>query len=465
MMSDMILGGMLSAAVLAVGYLASSPGGPRQATAPAATAPKPITYLAPNKENYLRLADEAEATLRRDVLDVWFPRTVDTENGGFRADFARDWKPGTNREGKFSVFQGRMTWIAAQVAMRRPELKERFLPIAQHGLKYMNDTLWDKEHGGFYWGLDNSGQIASFYTDGKHLYGISFALYGTAATYQATHDPQALALAQKAFRWIDEHAHDATNGGYFEWLTRDGKVIQGTPDAAVLEPIPVSAFPTGYKSMNTHIHLLEAFSQLYEVWKDETLRQRVEELLAISREKICLQPGVMNLYFTNDWRAIPDHDSYGHDVETAYLMLEAEDVLGHGHDPKTERMAKLLVDHALANGWDQTLGGFYQDGTAFGKPESRLKEWWVQWEGLNALLLMHERYGQETDAYFKAFQHQWQFIKDYQIDAEFHGVYEMVGENGKPVDPNKGRIWKAAYHDGRSLLNVSERLRHLAKLR
>src|SRR6202030_484130 len=107
-------------------------------------------------------------------------------------------------------------------------------------------------------------------------------------------------------------------------------------------------------------------------------------------------------------------------------------------------------------------GGFFQDGTTFGKPESRLKEWWVEMEGLNSLLLMHEKYGRETDVYFKAFQKQWQFIKNYQVDPEFHGVYPLVGPDGAATVPEKGSIWKAAYHDGRALLNVSERLRRLA---
>jgi cellobiose epimerase len=283
-------------------------------------------------------------------------------------------------------------------------------------------------------------------------------LYGAAAAYGATKDAKALELVQKAFSWIDEHAHDTKNGGYFEWLTREGKVVEGNPEGVTLQGVPVSLFPVGYKSMNTHIHLLESFTQLYEVWKDDVLRQRLEELLTINPDKVCMQPGVMSLYFTSEWRPFPDHDSHGHDIETAYLILEAEDVLGHGHDAKTEHMAKQLVDHALANGWDETYGGFYQDGTTFGKPGSRFKEWWVQMEGLNSLLLMPEKYGQQTDVYFKAFQRQCQFIKNYQIDSEFHGVYEMVGPNGKPVDPNKGHIWKAAYHDRRAFLNVSERL-------
>lgn len=431
------------------------------ATTPAATKPKPITYAAPSKATYLKFAGETEAMLRRDVLAVWFPRSIDNQHGGFYSDFARDWQP-TKSEGKFSVFQGRMTWIAAQIVMRRPDLKEQYLPIVHHGVDFLSDVLWDKQYGGFYWGLDDNGQITPVYSDGKELYGISFGIYGAAAAYQATHDPKALELAQKAFRWIDEHAHDAKNGGYFEWLTREGKVVEADPDSVTLHAIPLGSFPIGYKSMNTHIHLLESFTQLYEVWKDDTLRQRLEELLAVNRDKVCVQPGVMNLYFTNDWRPIPDHDSYGHDIETAYLMLEAEDVLGHGHSLRTERMAKQLVDHALANGWDEVYGGFFQDGTTFGKPESRLKEWWVEMEGLNSLLLMHEKYGHETDVYFKAFQRQWQFIKDYQTDSQFHGVYEMIGPDGIPTHDNKGRIWKAAYHDGRALLNVTQRLQKLA---
>ncbi len=417
--------------------------------------------LAPNRESYLKLAEEADATLRTDVLDVWFPRSVDHQNGGFYSGFARDWKP-TRSLGKFSVFQSRMTWISAQIVMRRPELKERFLPITQHGLEFLADRLWDKEYGGFFWGVDDSGRPSDFYTDGKELYGESFGIYGAAAEYQATHDSRALKLAQDAFRWVDQHAHDSENGGYFEWLTREGKVVQPDPNQVTLQPVPVAGFPVGYKSMNTHIHLLEAFSQLYQVWQDDTLRQRLEELLSIIRDRICVVPGAMNLYFTNEWRPIPDHDSYGHDVETAYLLLEAEDALGKPHDPRTERMAKMLVDHALAYGWDEHRGGFYRDGTTFGKPEDLLKEWWVQMEGLNSLLLMHERYGRDTDRYFRAFQKQWRFIRAYQADHEFHGIFELVGTDGKPATGDKGHIWKAAYHDGRALLNVSERLRRLA---
>ncbi|MFL6335382.1 MAG: AGE family epimerase/isomerase [Pyrinomonadaceae bacterium] len=418
-------------------------------------------YARPGRETYLKLAEEAEEMLRRDVLGVWFPRTVDTEHGGFRSNFTRDWQPAPS-EGKFSVFQGRMTWVAAQVAVRRPDLRAQFLPIARDGFHYLNDVMWDREAGGFYWGLDDAGRVTPRYTDGKHLYGMSFCLYGAAAVYKATRDPAALALARRAFRWMDAHAHDARHGGYFEWLTRDGRVVEGAGGKGRVEVIPVSGFPLGYKSMNTHLHLLESFTELYGVWKDETLRRRLEELLAIVRDRVSVEPGAMNLYFTNDWRALPGHDSYGHDVEAAYLMLEASEALGRKDDPATARMAKMLVDHALAYGWDETYGGFYREGTAAGEPEDTKKEWWAQAEGLNTLLLMHERYGRETDAYFKAFRRQWEFLRDRQVDKEFRGLYDTVGRDGTPTDTPKARIWKAAYHDGRALLNVTERLRRLA---
>ncbi len=138
----------------------------------------------------------------------------------------------------------------------------------------------------------------------------------------------------------------------------------------------------------------------------------------------------------------------------------AEEVLGR-HYPETEAMAKLLVDHSLAYGWDETYGGFYREGAATGPPEDMRKEWWVQFEGLNALLLMHEKYGQQTDAYFKAFQKQWQFIKEKQIDREFGGIYDTVERDGAVKNYSKARIWKEAYHDTRALLNVTARLRKL----
>jgi mannobiose 2-epimerase len=414
----------------------------------------------PTHGTYLKLAGEVEEALHKDVLGVWFPNAVDNEHGGFHSHFAHDWKK-LPSDGKFSVFQGRMTWVASQVVMREPQRKDEFVPIVRHGVEFLQNVMWDKQDGGFFWGLDDAGNITPQFGDHKELYGIGFCIYGAAAAYQATHDQQALELAKKGFAWIDQHAHDAKNGGYFEWLTRDGTPVPMRSVDGRVESNGIG--PIGFKSMNTHIHLLEAFTQLYEVWPDPTLRARLEELLAIVRDKISGPPGVMNLYFTDAWQAIPDHDSYGHDVETAYLMLETDEALHKKASEATERMAKMLVDHALAYGWDVKNGGFFHEGTTLGEPENTSKEWWVQYEGLNALLLMHERYGKQNPVYFERFLAQWDFIRDHTIDAQNRGDFNLTTAEGKPLTEDKGSIWKAAYHDGRALWNVSERLRRLAK--
>ncbi len=422
-------------------------------------AQQPSSAVQANRDGYLKIAGEVESALHNDVLGVWFPRAVDHTKGGFHSHFTRDWQWAPS-DGKFSVFQGRMTWVASQVVLREPNMKEQFVPIVHQGVDFLQNVMWDKEYGGFFWGLDDDGKITPEFTDHKHLYGMGFCIYGAAAAYKATGDAKALALAKEGFLWIDKHAHDAANGGYFEWLTREGKPVEPQAPNGQIEMAPVG--PAGYKSMNTHIHLLEAFTELYQVWPDPTLRQRLEEMLAVVRDKICVEPGVMNLYFTNAWQPIPNHDSYGHDVETAYLMLETDEVLHHKAGAQTERMAKMLVDHALAYGWDEKNGGFFREGTTFGKAEDTYKEWWIEVEGLNALLLMHERYGKQNEIYFQRFLTQWAFIKNHTIDGQFHGLYNLTTAEGTPVSQDKGSIWKAAYHDGRAFWNVSERLHRLA---
>ena len=158
------------------------------------------------------------------------------------------------------------------------------------------------------------------------------------------------------------------------------------------------------------------------------------------------------------------HDSFGHDVETAFLMVEAAEALGKPDDERTWQVARSLVDHALDLGWDKKHGGFYDKGSAFAPAYGLEKIWWTQAEGLNVLLLMHERYGRETDRYWQAFLKQWAFIQKCQTDARHGEWFNTVSEDGhaKPGQ-HKGSIWKAAYHNGRALMFTGERLRRLAR--
>jgi mannobiose 2-epimerase len=434
----------------------------------------PAVSWPPTRETYLRLAEQMETHLRMEVLARWFPACVDTEHGGFRPSFNEQWKPGAAND-KFLVFQGRMTWVCAQVAMRYPETAETYKGYARRGVKFLNDVMWDKECGGFFFGLDENGRVCNSFGDEKHVYGISFGIYGAAAAYAATKDAEALELAKRAFAWLDANAHDEKNGGYYEALTRSGKPILAPPATEKRNDGIGTVY--GYKSMNSHIHLLEAFTELYRAWPDKQVEARLRELFLIVRDKIAVPPGCLNLYFTPDWRAVPDHDSFGHDVETAYLLLEAAEALTPPRSPssqegetkgprdeKTLSVARSLVDHALAWGWDEKYGGFYDKGGAFSAAYGLEKIWWTQAEGLNALLLMHEEFGKETPRYFEAFGKQWDFIWNHQADHKYGEWYESVSRAGvaKPGQP-KGQIWKAAYHNGRALMNVVERLKKLAK--
>jgi len=418
---------------------------------------------APTDDAYRRLADDAETQLRKNVLGVWFPRCIDEHRGGFDASFAPDWSKQPERDA-FVVFQSRMTWICATVAKHRPDLREQYLKYARHGVEFLRTRMWDTENGGPFWELTPDGRPDA--GGQKHLYGIAFFIYAAAGAYDAAHDQQALDLALDSFRWLDAHAHDQTNGGYHEALARDGKPLAtAAPPAAAPPKFPDGAFPVGYKSMNAHIHLLEALTELYRVSNDPVAGKRLEEVLAIVRDRIATEPGCLHQFFTPDWRPVPDLDSFGHDIETGFLMMEACDALGRPNDERTLFVARRLVDHALAWGWDEQHGGFYDAGPALDVARDRRKTWWVQFEGLNALLLMHERFGQQTPKYWDAFVKTWRFITEHMADQQFGGFYDHVEEDGAVKAPVKAQNWKAAYHDGRALLHTADELRKLAERR
>jgi len=441
---------------------ADRPGIPAARPAPADRLGIPAAK--PGPADYARLAKAIDGYFRESYLPLWYPRCVDKVRGGFRQAFADDWTPQADAN-RFLVFQSRLTWVAATAAMYDPALKAEYLPYALHGLDYLDKVMTDRFAGGLFWQVDLAGRPMAPFGDEKHAYGLSFAIYASAAVYEATREARALALASATFDWLDRNAHDRQHGGYFEALARNGRPLLAPPkDATTPRTKDGIGTPYGYKSMNTHIHLLEAFTALYRVAPEDRLRQRLEEMAAILRDRIAVEPGCLNYYFTPDWRAVPMHDSFGHDVEAAFLVVEAAQALGRPDDEPTWRAARRIVDHALEWGWDDKNGGFYNAGQAFAEAHDKAKVWWVQAEGLNALLLMHERYGRETDRYWRAFAKQLRFLWNHQIDHQRGGWRNETTEDGTPKgDLRKASPWKEAYHDSRALMNVARRLNELAE--
>ena len=396
------------------------------------------------------LSRNAVERLIDDELNAWFPKSVDLEWGGFHSQFAQDWTELPSL-GRFVVFQARQTWTAAEVARVRGSDTMDLQLIALQGLEQLRDRQWDPVHGGFFWVVNDDGSVND--DDTKSTYGLAFGLYAAAAVARATGDESARTLAIDCFQWLERHAHDAREGGYHEYLARDG--------SRIIAPIEYPGWTRtndhvgtliGRKSMNTHIHLLEALAELRHVWNDPALDARIDELLSILVTRMATGDGSMWLEFERDWKPVGHaRDSFGHDVETAFLLYEALDALGR-EDQGVRLLARQLVDHAIDHGIDARHGGLLDPH----KPHAKI--WWAQAEALNAFSLMAGIHPEEPK-YQEALENVWSFVVRHQIDPAHGGWHEEVAIDGTPV-PNqrKGHDWKAAYHTTRSLLWLSRRM-------
>lgn len=389
----------------------------------------------------------------------WYPAAVD-DRGGFHQEMARDWtvKPDRSRS---LVYQSRMTWTAAAYAEFEPSRREEFLKYARHGLAYLDETMRDAEQGGFHWILGADGKLDPKLGDEKHVYGTAFVVYAAARVRAVGGDDRALKVARDAFDWLEAHAHDREHGGWFEGIRRDGTAITDyDPSAPIAARQDRLGVYYGFKTMNSHIHLLEALAELAKVDDRPIVHERLAEAFRLVRDRIAVEPGALNLYLTRDWRPIPAHDSFGHDVETAYLLVEAAEALHTPEDARTWEVARSLVDHALDWGWDAQHGGFNDKGDAFAAGSYDFtKVWWTQAEGLNALAVMDHRYGRETDRYACALADQWGFIERHMLDPEHGGWFAEAGRDGRlKGDGAKANEWKANYHTARAMMNVARLL-------
>nr|MDA3824260.1 AGE family epimerase/isomerase [Bacteroidales bacterium] len=286
--------------------------------------------------------------------------------------------------------------------------------------------------------------------------------------YKVSGDTEALELAIRTFQWMEDKVHDSIYGGYIECLNRDGSPEEGDTNPLI-----------GLKEFNSSLHILEAFTELYRVWPDKLLRERLEEMFLIFRDTIIHPDGYLKLYFYTDWTLVPkeimlerngaeghwytQHVTFGHDVETAFLLLEAAHELGLEEDHLSHVLAKQLVDHSLEKGWDQKNGGFLYAGHKENGETTIIddgKAFWVESEGLNALMLMETLYPNDPDDYYYSFLEMWNYIDTYLVDKE-HGGWYNFGLDTKPENKTdrKSHNWKGTYHDVRGMVRSIEMLR------
>jgi mannobiose 2-epimerase len=410
----------------------------------------------------------------KEIFKKWYPLVIDKEFGGYYSNISYDWKILPEQE-KMIVTQARHIWALSKASVFFGN--EIFKDAAFHGFDFLKNKMWDKQFGGFFQIRSRDGSVTenNRWFDEKRLYGNAFAIYGLAALYNVVREDEILHLAKDCFYWIEEHAADLDCNGYFQFLTREG--IPFNKDSEYKTKASDAA-ETGFKDQNSSIHLLEGYTELYNVWKSPELYERLKNILVLIRDIISSEKGYLRLFFERDWKHVSfrseskeireknyglDHVSFGHDYETAFLMLEASHVLGLKNDTATLAKAKKMIDHAIENGWDKTNGGFFDEGYYFeenGRCEiiKDTKVWWSQAEGLNSLLLFSKIFPEEKK-YNELFLQQWEYIKKYLIDHE-HGDWYWGSLEKEPfyrTEP-KGTIWKGTYHTGRALMNCIKML-------
>jgi mannobiose 2-epimerase len=389
----------------------------------------------------------------QNILRFWIGRCQDDEYGGFIGRMLND---GTILKDapKGLVLNARILWMFS--AAYRFEKNGKYLEMARRAYDYIMQHFWDKQFGGAYWLLDHSGKPID---DSKELYGQSFLIYGLSEYYLATGDSTALEKAKELFRLIEEHCHDDENGGYFETFGRDWSVAEkarlATGDAREK------------KTMNTHLHMLEAYTNLYRAWKDQKLGSRLKELIEIFQEHI-ISPEThhLKMFFDERWHLTKDTISFGHDIEGSWLLCEAAEVLGDEHTTKQIRpLAMKMVQAVCDMGLDADGSIFYE--AEGGHVTDTRKVWWSQAEAVVGLINAYQLSGQEH--FLEAAQRCWSFILGNIVDSE-HGEWLWVAaQGGKPgdseSDESKFKVyeWKGPYHNGRVCLEVIRRLQEITK--
>lgn len=431
------------------------------------------TSMVPEQAQQSALADQLEESLFTNILEPWYPLVIDSVNGGYHSNFARDWSREENSGNRALVQQSRHVWATSLIYEHYP-LKKEYLEYAANGFRFLKNSMWDEEFGGFHAYCTQIGVPLAASMDQKKIYGQAFALYGLSQYYRVSKDPEALGMAKKTFLWMEEHAHDKEFGGYFELLNQDGSPVIDAQEGEGQDGF----LRMGIKDYNSSIHVMEALTELYRIWPDRLVRTRLEEMFFLVRDTFVHPDGYLQLFFEPDWTLVSrgpaeaddetgqwflEHFTYGHDVETAFLLLETAHTLGWGEDQKTLQIAKKLVDHSLDSGWDTQNGGFFDAGVRE-ENEIRIindhKAWWGLVEGMNALLLMHTLYPDDPQDYYALFLKSWEHIDTYLIDKEYGGWYNAATDTyPKTIDQPKSHIWKTTYHNTRGMVNCIQMLK------
>ena len=344
------------------------------------------------------------------------------------------------------VLQSRLLWTFS--AAFKHTQNHQYLKAANQAYDALTQKFYDNKNGGMYWSVHPNGQVAS---DKKQAYGIAFAIYGLSAYYEVTLDAGALKKATDLYTSLEKHFFDSEFGGYIECLGNNWSEI----DDVRLSDKDQNAI----KSMNTHLHIIEAYAALYKVLPNAGIKQSIQKLLHYF-EKFIIDVGTsqQNLFFEKNWTPTSSVISFGHDIEASWLLQEAAAIIDD--DIYLQKFTKLATNMAgvVANNVS-TEGAVYNEYHRKINTLDFGKDWWPQAEAMVGFLNAYQNTGN-----IQFLQHSlksWQVVNDYFKDpiyGEWHWGYDS---SGNLMVREKAGFWKCPYHNSRACIEVANRIRHL----
>jgi mannobiose 2-epimerase len=390
------------------------------------------------KQLKTELSDELES-----ILNYWSKNTLDNENGGFIGQIDFNDNIIANTE-KGAVLNARILWSFS--AGYKETKNENYKKIAKRAFEFLSQYFYDSEFGGLFWSI-NPDKTPK---DTKNqIYALAFAIYGLSEYYAISKDDKALEIAINLYLKIQEHSYDPENKGYFEALTRDWQPIDDLrlSDKDANEK----------KTMNTHLHIVEAYANLYKVWKDKKLQNDIIELLeTIEEHFINPKTGHLKLFFDENWIEKPDVISYGHDIEAAWLLLQCAEISEDETLIANYKKHAIQMAEVTKDGLDSDGGLWYELDPEKNKLVAE-KHWWVQSEALIGFYNAYQITGDET--YLEIVYKNWTFIKKYILDKENGEWFWGINRDYSLIEKDKAGFWKCPYHNSRACLELIERIK------
>ncbi len=395
-----------------------------------------------------QLTPRIRAQLFDHILPFWCGPALDHEHGGWMAWLANS-LTADRTQPKGLIVHSRILWAFSAAHLLRPDPLYR--QMAERAFEYWMNFFWDRQHGGAFWRLDDHGHLRDA---AKKIYGQAFGIYALTEYYRAFNSASALARAQELFALIERHAHDARFGGYVEVCRRDWS--EAGPEARLSDKDQNEK-----KSMNNHLHVLEAYTNLHRVAPSPIVEERLRELIGLFRDRILdVGTGHLHHFFDEQWQVRSHTYTFGHDIEASWLLCEAADVL-HNQDllePVRQvalRMAEAVFAEALP-----ADGGLYYEGKG-GQVIDLGRECWPQAEALVGFLNAFELSNEVK--YLDAARRVWNYIEQNLVDCVHGEWFWRINPDGQPdAELPKVSEWKGPYHGTRACLEALRRLKTIS---